>query len=165
MPLTENKDIGSWDISLNEGNERNVQWTLHTGALGTAKGQSTNGARTATCFSTTEWSPPQLEIVLGHSSTKGAWQDRMTVTSPPECSFNRDNRDTYIHTCVKPVNYHHLSGRAVLFSLCTYSTSHINAENRYIKKCIYFSKGMSMQPIQSKTTSKDATMSSFCNPK
>ena len=29
MPLTENKDIGSWDMSLNEGNEGNVQWTLH----------------------------------------------------------------------------------------------------------------------------------------
>ena len=28
MPTIENKDIGSWDMSLNEGNEWNVQWTL-----------------------------------------------------------------------------------------------------------------------------------------
>ena len=26
---TENKDIGSWDKLKNEGNEWNVQWTLH----------------------------------------------------------------------------------------------------------------------------------------
>ena len=55
--------------------------SLHTSVLGTAKGWSTNGARTATCFSTAEQSLPQLEIVLGHSSTEGTWQDRTTLVT------------------------------------------------------------------------------------
>ena len=63
-----------------------------------------------------------------------------------------DHFHTYIYVkLVKLFNYYQLSDRAVLFSLCTYSISHVDAvhtkENRYIKECIYFSKGMSMQLI------------------
>ena len=68
-----------------------------------------------------------------------------------------DHFHTYIYVkCVKILSYYHLFGGAVLFSLCTYSISDVDAantkENRHIKECIYFSKGMSMQLIQNQTT-------------
>ena len=54
----------------------------------------------------------------------------------------------FTHTCVKLaklVNYCHLSHRAVFFSLCSYSISHVDVddtkEHRYIKEYIYCSKG------------------------